>query len=290
MWASVRSYCPYCGSRAEDGDRFCRRCGTELDRPIPPRAAAKPPPEPASPAPEARRRGGGGAVWFVAAFVVIAAGVTIGLTVPDRHRGAASPNVDLPAGRDIGSTTPPTPPDPGLCSAKRIDPLDPRGRPGRCHTSDYTRLTVARAGHRLRMRSIDVRPAGQRLADAVGTTDGYVSENADGTFVVVSLSVTNRLDKSAQIDDTGRTQAALMLDDGKRYDEDFEAQVADDRSFAARSEPLQPEETAAGEFVFDLPRRALRRFTRHGGSLVIAELGQDVGVAERYGVMHLRRP
>jgi hypothetical protein len=153
-----------------------------------------------------------------------------------------------------------------------------------------SKLTVVNQGSDLKMRSLVARVNGIRQAQTVATDGGYISETASGTFLIFSLTVTNRLDQPIEVGGVGTSLTALVLDNDKQYDEDFDASnQALQTSFLSRDAPVQPDETATGEVVFDLPAKALRRVTKKGAALVVAPLGEDVNDdLKRAGIIRIK--
>jgi hypothetical protein len=182
----------------------------------------------------------------------------------------------------------PPPPDPEACDTKGIVPLDPTTPAGKCR-SGGTRFTVVNQDGVLKTKTMIARFSGIREADSLSDPDGFTTETANGTFVVVTVDLTNRLSSPADI---GSDQSALVLASGKQYAEAFDAENgADQQSFLWQLDRgLQPDESRTGDFVFDLPAKALRRFHVDGGALVIADLGSDTSDITRAGVIRLSAP
>jgi hypothetical protein len=304
-------YCAACGNVALDGDRFCRACGAALGAPPAspedlsaahyapqPEQPVMPPPKapgPTSPPPASgknrRRQLTAGAVGIL---VVGAVAVAVILGTSGNGGGKAKSAAGATTSAAVSPPAPqvtqeqPPPPDPSACETKGIIPLDPSTPAGKCKTGG-TRFTVANQDGILKTKTMIARFSGSRQADSLSDPDGFSTETANGTFVVVTVDLTNRLSSPVDI---GSDQSALILRSGKQYDEAFDAENgADQQSFLWQLDTgLQPDESRTGDFVFDLPSKALRQFQKNGGALVIAELGSNTSEAKRVGVIRLSAP
>jgi hypothetical protein len=304
------AFCSQCGTSLAPEDRFCRSCGasvassdtsTEAPRQVAPAGLPSPP------APPRWRRSR--ALIAVAALVLVAGGATAAVIASSSSKdekvngtcvsstdGRPLPCSDLaavpsseyqPIATSESSATETTPPaDPDACETKGIIPADASTPTGRC-TSEGTRFVVTNQAGTLKTKTMRATFGGVREATSVSDPDGVISETADGTFVILNLSIANRLDGPIDVGNYG-DQAAIVLDNGKQYQESFDPEnQADQQSFVSRDDELQPDETASGDFIFDLPGKALRRLHAHGGALVIAELGDDIGDTDKVGVIRL---
>jgi hypothetical protein len=306
-------FCASCGVQVGEGDRFCKSCGTALDPPeaeteltsaqfAPPQAPpASPPPGPppgsgqgdSSPGPGNRRR----VVVAAAVGTLAVAGIALAVILGSGGGGTDS-NTEADVGSETGSAAPepattaeappPPAPDPNACDTKGIVPLDPSTAAGKCK-SGGTRFTVANQDGVLKTKTLVARLSGSRQATSLSDPDGFETTTANGTYLVLTVDLTNKLDSPVDI---ASDQTALILTSGKQYQEDFDAENgADQQSFLWQLDNgLQPDETRTGDFVFDLPPKAIRRFQNDGGALAIAELGDDISDTKRVGVIRLSAP
>jgi hypothetical protein len=101
------------------------------------------------------------------------------------------------------------------------------------------------------------RVRGAESATTLGDVSTGLGEEADGTFVVVKLSVKNGKDESVTLTD----QVTQLQIGEKRYDPDTEGTVA---AIGAGEDPffledVGPDSTAKGTVVFDIPKSALKK-------------------------------
>jgi len=103
-----------------------------------------------------------------------------------------------------------------------------------------------------------------RTSDSVG--DQYTGAQADGSFVIVSLELTNNKDETKTFTESS---AELVTADGKSYETSDKAILAfGDESLMLKD--IQPDLTASGKLVFDVPPSKLS-----GARLVIEDLFGD---------------
>jgi hypothetical protein len=297
-------YCGQCGHEVSPDDRFCRHCGAPLESaPFaesrdevapPPQPVHQPPPampEPGGPDPKRRRQlilAAAIAAAALLAAVVLAIVVSTGDDDGSKSDSAASAtSTESTETESIASTTEAAPPpDPHACETKGIVPIDPSTPTGKC-TTEGNRFTVVSQNGELKTKSMVATFGGIRTTDSISDPDAFDTATAKGTFVIISLSLTNRLSSPADI---GSDQTSLVLANGKQYSEDFDAENGiDQQSLLWKSTEggLQPDGTLSGDVVFDLPPKALRTLQKRGGALVLSELGDDVNSADRFGVIRL---
>ena len=124
---------------------------------------------------------------------------------------------------------------------------------------------TARVGQRLTLKGTSYRVTSVRTAQTIG--DGpYTQEKANGRFVVVKLTLTNRKDEPATIlEDNIR----LIGGNGKNYS------TSDDAIFALGGETfileeIQPDVSERGTLVYDIPKKAVS-----GARLQVEDLFSD---------------
>jgi Domain of unknown function (DUF4352) len=106
--------------------------------------------------------------------------------------------------------------------------------------------------------------------------DGHFRENAEGVFVVVSLELTNTKNETATFMESS---AQLVTADGSAYDTSDEALFAIDSDDSLVMEDIQPDLTAKGKLVFDIPPDRAS-----GSTLVIEDLFGDGAITVDLGL------
>jgi hypothetical protein len=147
--------------------------------------------------------------------------------------------------------------------------IDIRGsREGTCR-QDGTRFHVANRANPIRLKELSARLIDEERLTAL--PDGY--SRANGTYVVLTLAITNRTSAPRSVED----QIALHID-RKEYGRDDEAEIYYEDSFNMLNE-IQPDETLEGRIVFDLPPSALEKLSsrRAGSNLVILNFSEALG-------------
>lgn len=184
-----------------------------------------------------------------------------------------------PPGAALSPESPATPgEEQSDCDRRGIDVA--RGREGRCRENGVD-FTVVDRGHVLELRELEARLLDVEIVERV--SDRFAgTETAAGAFVVVTLAVTNKLDRRAYFD-LAQGQARLAVG-GRTYVEDFEAEngpVPDSFLFMDDS-TLRPGETSTGKIVFDVPPAVAAGLTkpRSGADLLILNF-TDEGAWDR---------
>ncbi|MDP8944279.1 MAG: DUF4352 domain-containing protein [Actinomycetota bacterium] len=175
------------------------------------------------------------------------------------------------------------------CDRRGIDVA--RGREGRCRENGIT-FTVVDRDHLLELRELKVRLLDLEIAERVSDRAAG-TETAAGAFVILTLAVTNKLDRPAHFD-LAQGQARLAVG-GRTYVEDFDAEngpVPDSFLFSDDS-AIRPDRTRSGKIVFDVPAIVAARLTRprSGANLLVLDFS-DEGAwdrVEEVGVIRLWR-
>ena len=174
----------------------------------------------------------------------------------------------------------------GSCDAKGINIKV--GKEGTCIANMGVRLTVVNRDSTLKLKTLKAKLVGARTADSL-SSEGE-TKAASGTFLVLTLSVTNRLSSPTQFD---QDQDQVNLDiNNKVFTENFDAENGPDmQSFLWKQEDIQPGATVTGEAVFDLPNKALREYTRnlrkYGNNIDVLDFGQTFDNATAIGIIRL---
>jgi hypothetical protein len=149
------------------------------------------------------------------------------------------------------------------CDAKGI--TTHAAREGVCDVKGFT-ISVGNRAHPLHVGEYDVRFVGLRIATRLHTRSGRTLR-ANGKFVIVTLSVKNKLSAPRAFDE--RSALVSLLVDKKNFTEnrDAEGDPSID-SFRLRGRVMQPDETDAGTIVFDLPAEHAKNLYARGSDLV----------------------
>ncbi len=172
---------------------------------------------------------------------------------------------------------------PGLLSAQPLAPSEPAPI---ARTTPAPAPPPVKQGAQLDMASLSAKVVRIRRMKTITGTGGYYSETADGSFVVITLEVTNRLNRSVRVGGIGTSLAALRIG-GRRYTEDFQtASTALESSFLTQPNALPPGEMMTADVVFDIPTSKLNKKT----DLKLGPLGHDVtDAAEQAGTIRLKK-
>jgi uncharacterized protein DUF4352 len=125
-----------------------------------------------------------------------------------------------------------------------------------CGTTEEAKVEgggkTARVGQRLTLKGTTYRVTNVRTAQVIGDNE-FTREEANGSFVVVKLTLTNRKDEPATIlEDNIR----LIGGNGKNYSTSDDAILAlGGQTFLL--EEIQPDVTERGTLVYDVPKKAL---------------------------------
>jgi len=174
--------------------------------------------------------------------------------------------------------------DPESCEGKGID--GPEAKTGRCLRDGY-KMAIVDRGDELRLKTVAVKLDDISFTDTIGSD--ISTEQASGTFAVITLTVRNRSNSPQTFAGGFGTQAALTI--GRRqFSEDFDAaNGADQRSFLWQGEELQPGASQTGHLIFDVPKREASRIATHG-QLGVVDFGADLDYPEEvpeYGIIRL---
>jgi len=160
--------------------------------------------------------------------------------------------VEAPANKQEKKPRTSAPPE-SDCDAKGIN--KEQLKTGTCEEEGQT-FTVVNRSQTLRLEELNAEVVSRPEITKVLTSD-IGTERANGTYFILTLRVTNKLDSPVQVT-TGSTgeQFALVDDDDRVYTEDFEAsnQIVD-QSFLSQGEDIQPGTSQTGKVVFDVPAK-----------------------------------
>src|SRR5579862_6963118 len=132
----------------------------------------------------------------------------------------------------------------------------------------------------------------ERSPEATSLT-GAQAASAQGRFVLVSVTITNRLELTQTFDKSGTQQAGLILD-GTVYKEDTAVESrADSKSCLSGKASLAPGESRTCQVVFDVPAASAGDLGKHGrADLYLVDFGSDLSgslVPQTVGQIRLYR-
>jgi Domain of unknown function (DUF4352) len=133
-------------------------------------------------------------------------------------------------------------------------------REGTC-TVRGVAVTVVNKAHLLHGKQYDARILATRSVKTVGKV------KAHGIFEIVKLAVTNTLTTPQAFD--RRSDLVFLLVDGKYFGERSEAEVQSLDPFRLRRGAIQPDGTATGTVVFDVPMQVQKDLTVMGSNLIL---------------------
>jgi hypothetical protein len=133
-------------------------------------------------------------------------------------------------------------------------------REGTCIVRGVT-ITVVNKAHVLHGKQYDARII------ATSTGKKLRGVKATGTFDVIKLAITNTLNAPHAFDQ--HSDLAFLLIDGKYFGESREAEIKSLDPFRLRRGALQPDETATGTLVFDVPAKDQADLTAEGSNLIL---------------------
>lgn len=129
---------------------------------------------------------------------------------------------------------------------------------GTCFLESGVEAKFVNRRTKLTLDELDVSYTGystdKRLSASTGT------ERADGTFVTLSLKVTNKLDEPVALDPE---QIELLLEDSN-YSTDFDAMNMPGDSFVWNDDEIQPGNSRSGTVTFDVPENRVDTIEESG--------------------------
>jgi hypothetical protein len=176
------------------------------------------------------------------------------------------------------STTTAAPPE---CSSIASTP----SYQGPCTISGGT-FTVANRGSKSRLDTVAVKVVDVKTTQSV-SNGSSITANAHGTFVIVTIAVTNRTTSPQTFDESSSSSQGALLIAGNRYAVSFEAEnTADPQSFVTNNNAIQPGETRTGTIDFDVPSDAAKKVSTRG-VLLIADFGENTDSAQHGAILKL---
>jgi hypothetical protein len=131
----------------------------------------------------------------------------------------------------------------------------------------------AGVGDKVTLKGTTYRVSSVKTANSIGDSQ-FTRTRANGRFVVVKLSLTNRKSEPATIMESN---LQLIGGNGKTYSTSDDAILATAGTFLL--EEIQPDNTEKGVLVYDLPKKAV-----HGAALRVSDLFSDSKADIRLGL------
>jgi hypothetical protein len=196
----------------------------------------------------------------VLAAALAAVSLASGLSACDSHKGVPQTSTVAP--------------QQASCDALGINRTE--RKEGTCvRDEDGRRYTVVNKTSTLRLKTLKARFVAMRQADSVSSHG--MTEAAHGTYVIITVAITNRLDIPVRFGRIGGPQTVLVPANNKNFSESSNAEnKADSHSFFSNDQPIQPGDTRVGDVVFDVPRSPLKYVDKPGAILDIVNFGKSV--------------
>jgi hypothetical protein len=173
-----------------------------------------------------------------------------------------------------------TPSGPPTC-ASVFQPSDIR--PVVCSFQTGSFVKGATENYPIRLKTLTAQFVAARTASSVADSSGAATATATGTFLIITLRISNNSSTPQTVESIGNSAAELFTlgSDSKQYSESFAAEnQADEQSFVSQnSTPIQPDASQTGDVVFDLPPSALASVRAHGAGLLLGDFGVDLSSA-----------
>jgi hypothetical protein len=188
---------------------------------------------------------------------------TTGATPPSQAPASSTPAAGLPS----------------CASRVRTTSGAPIVRPGRCTASGVT-IVLAGAGQTLGLRTLTARVVGARLTASLSSQ--LASRAASGTFLVVTLAISNRQGTPATFDGLGATQTALQAS-SSNFREALDAESGADLASCVERNvmPIAAAGSETCDVVFDVPRTVAQHLRVKGGGLLIVNFGDSIDTVTR---------
>jgi hypothetical protein len=136
------------------------------------------------------------------------------------------------------------------------------GKEGTCIDDNGHRVMVVNRASELRLNEMDVTMKPIRVSDVVGR--GVYRLPADGAYVIVTLTVRNKLKRPALF----RPEELSLLLGPSTFTHDSAAESVDPRSFLSLGELIRPGRTLTGRVIFDVPQESVQYLTIDGNVVV----------------------
>lgn len=195
-----------------------------------------------------------------------------GLLVALAAAGCGSKTATSTHSSSTPTTTSTTSASPTDCNTLGINPTGMRE--GTC-THNGTTYVIVDEDHTLKLHTLSAHLNSIRTETSIG---GTPSTTPNGLFLVLSLSLTNRLAAAQSFDAAGTQQAGLILAQ-TLYKEDTSVEHSSDASACLRrgGSALAPGHSVTCQVVFDIPAAAATDIGKHGsGDVYLVDFGGDL--------------
>jgi len=217
-------------------------------------------------------------------LVVVAIAALLTAACGSNSNSASQKAASAPTPATTPTTASSSPKD---CNTLGINPT--QMREGTCTHGGITYVIVDE-NHPLKLRTLTATLSGLQTATSL---TGAQAASAQGRFVLVSVTITNRLELTQTFDKSGTQQAGLILD-GTVYKEDTAVESrADSKSCLSGKASLAPGESRTCQVVFDVPAASAGDLGKHGrADLYLVDFGSDLSgslVPQTVGQIRLYR-
>lgn len=221
--------------------------------------------------------------WIIALTIaVVAAGCGGKSTSATTHASTTTASTAATTPASTAATTTASTSSPTTTAASSIDcntlGINPTSmREGTCTHNGLTYVIVDE-NHTLRLHSLTSSLRAVHSAKSLSGSGG--SATAQGQFVIVSLTITNRLSAAQALDQRHTQQFGLILD-GALFKEDVGAETgADAHSCVASNAAIQPGKSETCDALFDVPASSTADLGKHGsGDVYVVDFGSDLAAS-----------
>lgn len=137
---------------------------------------------------------------------------------------------------------------------------------GACTQPNGQKVKVVNKTTTLVLPQMSVHYNGYTTASSISSDVG--TEAANGTYVIVSLTITNRLDSPVAVEPDGIALGLVRHGHFKTYTHSFDAENEPGSSFVWNSDPIQPDQSQTGTVIFDIPTNYVSLVARNGNLIV----------------------
>lgn len=159
---------------------------------------------------------------------------------------------------------------------------------GKCTHGGVT-LILANRGSPVHLKTLTVMVVNVDTPQTISSGSGFTA-NANGTFVQVTIAVTNTTHAPQTFDEGSSTSQGSLEIGNNTYSVSFDAENTNDpNSFVTNNNAIQPGETRTGTIDFDVPSSAAAQASQHG-ALLITDFGDSVDSAQSAAVLKFFHP
>jgi hypothetical protein len=153
-------------------------------------------------------------------------------------------------------------------------------RPVVCSTPNGEFTKLATENYPIRLKTLTGEFVSARTASSLSDSTGVNTATANGTFLIISVKITNNTTSPQTVESIGGNAFSLSTigTNAKQYTESFKAENGPDQnSFVSQnSAPIQPDASQTADAVFDVPPPGLAAMRAHGAALAFGDFGVDV--------------